>query len=417
MNDVTGSAQKGGLVASHVILADQSDAIHAERIVAGAARVLIAADLVVASMPDILTKVGAETLHALVNTDEIQTGSFVRNAKARFPADELKQRLIDRLDAKRVEFLPAGTYARSLTGDVLGVNLLMLGMAWQKGWIPLTRAAIEKAIRLNGVAVDANLSAFAWGRRIAVQPELLDDGSKVGPELDTSTLAGLIEHRSRELTSYQDTAYSQRYRALVEQIKHFEHERMPGRSEVTEAVARFAYKLMAYKDEYEVARLLSDPEFFRRIEREFEGPYKVIFHMAPPLLARRDKDSGQLRKRAYGPGTLTLLRLLAKFRGLRGTWADPFGYTQERRTERRLIDEYFELIKEIAASLTPANYAVAVELASLPDEIRGYGHVKDASLARFSTRCGALLDKLRNAEADGKTTSEFQLREVAQSTR
>ena len=350
VNDVTGSAQKGGLVASHVIIAEHVDAIHAERIVTGGAKVLVAADLVVAAMPDILSKVGPETRHALVNSDEIQTGSFLRDPKARFPAAELRQRLVERLDSTRVEFLSADTYARSLTGDVLGINLLMLGMAWQKGWIPLTRASIEKAIHLNGVAVAANLAAFAWGRRIAVQPGVLADAGMSAPVPDTSTIDGLIGHRSMKLTEYQNAAYAEHYRTRIDRISRLERERIPGHSAITGAVARFGYKLMAYKDEYEVARLLSDPDFLRQIEREFEGPYKVVLHLAPPLLARRDPVTGYLRKRAYGPWTQPLLRILASLKGLRGTWMDPFGHTQERRTERRLADEYFDLWRRSSLS-------------------------------------------------------------------
>jgi indolepyruvate ferredoxin oxidoreductase len=394
VNDVTGSAQKGGLVASHVIIADRADAIHAERIVAGGAKVLIAADIVVAAMPDILTRVGSETQHAIINTDATQTGSFLRNAKARFPVNDLKQRLIGRLDASRAEFVAADTYARALTGDVQGVNLLLLGMAWQKGWIPLTRGAIEQAIRLNGVAVSANLAAFAWGRRLAIQPGLVVN-SEGDTKIDTSTIDGLIAHRARALVAFQDVAYSARYRTAVETIRRVEQERMPGQTALTEAVARYAYKLMSYKDEYEVARLLSDPAFFKRIEREFEGPYKVVFHMAPPLLARKNPATGHLKKRAYGPSTLALLRILARLKGLRGTWADPFGYSAERRTERQLIGQYLDVIAKISEELTLENHAVAVELASLPDEIRGYGHVKEASIQLFAKRHADLLAQFR----------------------
>jgi indolepyruvate ferredoxin oxidoreductase len=180
---------------------------------------------------------------------------------------------------------------------------------------------------------------------------------------------------------------------------------VPGQTALSQAAARYAYKLMAYKDEYEVARLLSDPAFFQRIDREFEGPYKVMFHMAPPLLARRDPSSGHLRKRAYGRSTLLLLRALSKLRSLRGTWADPFGYTSERKTERRLVEEYLDLLDEIGGVLMPANHAIAVELASLPDEIRGYGHVKEASILRFAERRAQLLEQFRNVASAKESVS------------
>ena len=232
---------------------------------------------------------------------------------------------------------------------------------------------------------------------------------------DTSTIDGLIGHRSKKLTEYQNATYAEHYRARIDRISGLERERIPGHSAITGAVARFGYKLMAYKDEYEVARLLSDPAFLRQIEREFEGPYKVVLHLAPPLLARRDPVTGHLRKRAYGPWTLPLLRILASLKGLRGTWMDPFGHTQERRTERRLADEYFDLMEAIVAVLTPANAAIALELASLPDEIRGYGHVKEAGLARYAARRRELLEVLHNAGAERKADADLAPRAVVPS--
>jgi indolepyruvate ferredoxin oxidoreductase len=287
-------------------------------------------------------------------------------------------------------------------------------MAWQKGWIPLTRTVIEQAIRLNGVAVDANLAAFAWGRRIAVQPALaVTDEHGTASHFDTSTLDGLIAHRSLALAKYQNEAYAARYRAEVEKVRRVEQERAPGRTELTEAVARYGYKLMAYKDEYEVARLLSDPAFSAQIARDFEGPYRVLFHMAPPLFARRDRLTGHLKKRAYGRGAHALLGFLAKFKWLRGTFADPFGYTAERRVERSLIDAYFSLLKEISARLSPANYAIAIGLASLPDDIRGFGHVKEANVARIAERRRDLLDRLDRGFADPKAETQSSPRVTA----
>lgn len=400
VNDVTGSAQKGGLVASHVIVADSADAIHTERILPGSANVLIAADLVVAAMPEILSRTGAGTQHALINTDEIQVGSFLRNARASFPRQKLQDRLADRIARDRIVFLAADACARALTGDVMGVNLMMLGFAWQRGWIPLRRDAIEQAVRLNGVAVDANLAAFAWGRRLAVQPDLAAQfGNEKAP--DTATLDGLIAHRSRELEKYQGARYAGRYRDLVARVRRAEEKCAPGRSDLTEAVARFGYKLMAYKDEYEVARLLSDPAFFSRIAGEFEGDYKVVFHMAPPLLSRRNPLTGHLIKRSFGKGTRRLLSVLAKMKFLRGGPLDVFGYTAERRMERDLVTQYFAIVEEIAAALTPVNHATAVELASLPDDIRGYGHVKEASIVRAEARRSELLGRFRNEPAEG----------------
>lgn len=397
VNDVTGSAQKGGLVASHVIVADSADDIHTERILPGSANVLIAADLVVAAMPEILSKAGVGTQHALVNTDEIQVGSFLRNAKAKFPREELQRRLTDRVAREKITFLAANACARALTGDVVGVNLMLLGFAWQRGWVPLEQVSIEQAVRLNGVAIDANIAAFAWGRRLAVQPDLAARFAEDAKDTSILTLDGLIAHRAQELEKYQNSSYAQRYSDLVAKVRRAEEERAPGRSELTEAVARFGYKLMAYKDEYEVARLLSDPAFFARIADEFEGDYKIVFHMAPPLLSRRNPNTGHLVKRSFGPSTRWLLAVLAKMKFLRGSAFDVFGYTAERRMERDLVEEYFATLEEIAGALTPANHAAAVGLAALPDDIRGYGHVKDASVARAAAKRAELLQLFRDA--------------------
>ncbi len=402
VNDVTGSAQKGGLVASHLVFAEDRDALHGERIGVGKADVLIGADLVVAAMPEILSRIGRDTRYALVNTDPTQTGSFLRDAKASFPADRMRRRITERLDGKAPHFLAAATAAKALTGDVVGANIVMLGVAWQRGHVPLSRAAIEQAIRLNQVAVEANLTAFEWGRRIGADPTVADalaDRMPTSP-LDR-TLDDLIDHRAGFLATYHDAAYARRYRDLVARARAAEHAIASGDERFAYAVATYGYKLMAYKDEYEVARLLSSPTFERRVADAFEGDYKVTFHMAPPLFSRRDPHTGHPVKRAFGPWMRTVLVLVARLRFLRGTPFDPFGHTAERRAERALIADYETVIGKLCERLDRGNLPLARDIAALPDGLRGYGHVKHASMACYRADMTGLLARFDDMAASG----------------
>jgi indolepyruvate ferredoxin oxidoreductase len=258
--------------------------------------------------------------------------------------------------------------------------MFMLGYAWQKGWVPVARATLEKAIELNGVAVEFNLKSFVWGRRAAVdlaRVEKIATPAEVIPlnQHLSRNLDELVARRVDLLCAYQNAAYAARYKDFVERVRLAESEKTGG-SELTEAVARYYAKLMAYKDEYEVARLHSDPAFMQKIEGMFEGSYKVVFHLAPPISNKPDPATGEAKKSTFGPWMMRAFRLLAKFKGLRGTALDIFGRTEERRIERALITEYAATIEQLTARLTPANHALAVEIASVPEMIRGYGHVK-----------------------------------------
>ncbi|MGH8675418.1 MAG: DUF6537 domain-containing protein, partial [Burkholderiales bacterium] len=279
----------------------------------------------------------------------------------------------------------------------------MLGYCWQRGWLPLARASIERAIELNGVAVDFNLKSFVWGRRAAVDLERVRrvatpaDVIPIGQHLSRN-LEELVERREKFLTGYQDAAYAARYRALVDRARKTEQERA-GSSRLAEAVARYYAKLLAYKDEYEVARLHADPQFVQAIRAQFEGDYRLVFHLAPPLLARPDPHTGEPQKIQFGPWMLTAMRLLAKLKGLRGTALDPFGRTSERRTERALINEYEQAVERLLAGLTRDNLALAVEIASLPEQIRGYGHVKAKSIAEARRKRDELFARWPDASA------------------
>jgi indolepyruvate ferredoxin oxidoreductase len=273
--------------------------------------------------------------------------------------------------------------------------MFMLGYAWQKGWVPLGREAIERAIELNGVAVAFNQQSFVWGRRaavdlervrrIAIPAEVISIGQHISRNLDE-----LVERRMMLLTAYQNEAYAQKYLSLVEKTKSVEKQKANSTT-LTEAVARYYAKLLAYKDEYEVARLHADPAFRTKIEGMFEGEYRVVYHLAPPLLARKDPITGEPRKIAFGSWALNLFGILSRLKGLRGTAFDPFGYTDERKTERALIGEYEQSVQALFAGLTRDNHALAVEIASLPETIRGYGHIKMKSIVAARQKRGELL--------------------------
>jgi indolepyruvate ferredoxin oxidoreductase len=285
-------------------------------------------------------------------------------------------------------------------GDSIYTNPLMLGYAWQRGWVPLARASLVRAIELNGVAVDKNKAAFEWGRRAAHDPgrvaALMAPGAQVIEFKKRETLDSQVARRVEFLTAYQNAGYAERYRDLVERVRIAE---LPlGKTLLTEVVAKGMFRLMAYKDEYEVARLHAETGFREKVAAQFEGDFKIHYHLAPPLLAKRN-DKGELVKRKFGPSTYTLFRLLAKFKGLRGTALDVFGYTEERRAERALIEQYRQTVDELVAGLNAGNHALAVEIAALPEKIRGYGHVKERNLAAVRPEWQRLLEQWRGGDA------------------
>jgi indolepyruvate ferredoxin oxidoreductase len=286
----------------------------------------------------------------------------------------------------------------------------MLGYAWQKGFVPLSGEAIDRAIELNGVAVEANRAAFLWGRRAAhdlaaVEKVVAPQSEPKNRQLSRS-LDEVVSRRRSFLTDYQSAAYADRYVALVDRARKAEAEKAPGQRGLAEAVARYYFKLLAVKDEYEVARLYSDPAFARSLREQFAGDFKLSLHMAPPLLARRDPDSGHLQKREFGPWILTAMKVLARLKGLRGTALDIFGYSAERKMERKLITDYEALMDEVLQGLTAENHALAVELASIPEKIRGFGHVKEAHLKAAKACEADLLATFRDPAQRRLTAAE-----------
>jgi indolepyruvate ferredoxin oxidoreductase len=408
--DMTGLAQKGGAVYSHVRIARTPEQISAVRIAAGAANLLLGCDLVVSASADALSKLRHGYSRAIVNSHQTITGDFTRDPDLAFPGHEMQHSIARATGADGAEFLDATRLATGLLGDSIASNLFMLGYAFQRGLVPLSAAAIERAITLNGVAVEFNLDAFRWGRRAAIDPALVE--ARAAPATVpashqlSETLDQVIDRRIAFLTDYQDAAYAARYATRVRQVRNAEAECLPDETELTAAVARSLFKLMAYKDEYEVARLFTETDFLKRLADRFEGPHKLNFHLAPPLLGDRDPRTGHLRKRSFGPMMLPVFRALARLRRLRGTPFDIFGRSEERRLERRLITNYQALVDEILARLSPANHSVAVELAALPLEIRGFGHVKEANLARAKEKETTLLARFRSAPSPHALAAE-----------
>ncbi|HJQ55889.1 MAG TPA: indolepyruvate ferredoxin oxidoreductase family protein [Vineibacter sp.] len=400
--DMIGMAQKGGAVMSHVRIAGSPEAIHAVRLGAGGANLLLACDIAVASYPDALGKVEAGTTRALVNTHETITGDFTRNPDMAFPGQLLRLSIEAAAGADACDFLDAQALATALLGDSIATNPFMLGYAWQKGTLPVSEAALLRAIELNGAAVEMNRQAFLWGRRAAHDRQAVERLVNLAatPEATapSRTLDEIVAARVAHLTGYQDAAYARRYSALVDKVKAAEAARTPDNHGLAEAVARGYAKLLAYKDEYEVARLYTDGRFLDQVRRQFDGDYSIKFHLAPPLIADRDPRTGHLRKRAFGPRMMMAFRLLKRLKFLRGTRFDLFGRTAERQMERQLIADYEALVEEILVKLAPANHAIAVQLAALPDDIRGFGHVKDVHLEKVRAKWASLLAAFRDPE-------------------
>jgi indolepyruvate ferredoxin oxidoreductase len=399
--DMSGLAQKYGAVMSHVQIAATPAALHATRIDTGGASLVVGCDLVVTASTEAVAKMAPALTRSLVNATVTPTAEFVKNPNWKLPGSDLQGDI--REASREADFVAATELASGLMGDAIATNMFMLGYAYQKGWVPLTAAALERAIELNGVAVDFNRKSFLWGRRaatdlervrrIAIPAAVIPIDQRFSRNVDE-----LLERRVKFLTDYQDADYAERYRTLVNRVR--ERESALGSTKLTEAVARYYAKLLAYKDEYEVARLHSDGEMRRKIEGMFEGDYQVVYHLAPPLLARTDPLTGEPKKMRFGAWMGAAFKVLAALKGLRGTALDVFGYTDERRTERALIREYEETLETLLAGLSPQNQATAVAIASLPEEIRGYGHIKQKSVAAARKKREDLLAEFRSPKKE-----------------
>ncbi|MGE5338901.1 MAG: indolepyruvate ferredoxin oxidoreductase family protein [Gemmatimonadota bacterium] len=405
--DMAGLAQKGGAVFSHVRIARTPDDLYATRIAMGEADLLLGCDLVVSTSNEALSKIRAGATRAVINSSESPTADFVKDPDWQFAGGTMTQQVRDAIGADAsCAFVDANQLTTALMGDAIYTNPFVLGFAWQRGWIPLRHETLMRAIELNGVSIDSNKRAFDWGRAAAhdldaVKRAALPDqyaAQVIELKRPASSLADIVARRIEFLTGYQNAAYAAKYADLVERVRKVESDRLGGSTRLAEAVARGYFKLLAYKDEYEVARLHADPAFRAKIAAQFEGDYKLNFHLAPPLLAKPDPVTGRPAKMRFGPWMMSALRLLAPLKFLRGTALDPFGRTAERRAERALIGEYERLVDEVLGKLAADNHALAVALATLPEEIRGYGHVKEQNLRTARAKWGELLAKFRGQQ-------------------
>ena len=399
--DMAGLAQKGGAVYSHMRIAERPEDIHAIRIAAGGADLVLGGDIVVAGNKKVLASVKPGSTRMVINLAEFFPGDFTRNADFSLPTERLKRAISTAAGAEQTHFIDANRIATALFGSTLASNVFLVGYAYQLGAIPLTADAIEQAIALNGEAVKVNIAAFQFGRRAAVDPTGVEALAKPPVEDENRKLSQsfdeMVERRVEFLTTYQNAGYAARYRALVEKVKAAEAAKAPGSCGFAEAVARYLFKLMAYKDEYEVARLYTDGDFVKQVAATFDGKdLRFEFHLAPPFLAKPNPVTGVPRKMSFGPWMMRAFGVLAKFKFLRGTALDPFGYTQERTTERKLIADYEALLDELMTKLTPANHPLAVALAAIPEKIRGYGHVKARHLTAAKADEAALLEQFRS---------------------
>jgi indolepyruvate ferredoxin oxidoreductase len=449
-------------VTTHIRIARTPEDIHAVRIAAGEADLVLGCDMVVVNDYWALSKVRGERSHVVLNTYEAMPGTFTTHPDMQFPAADIIAGVKVALGGRDPLLIDATQLATALLGDAIASNLFILGYAWQQGLVPISFDAIMRAVELNGAAVAMNQQAFAWGRLAVVNPQavqeaaglihnsqtesertpgtlqILPPGEWESTEWGATSLARdpalrnpsneselrglpegnagnrgdvaflplddlrlsrsldeLIARRAAFLTDYQNAAYARRYTDLIAKVRAAENLRAPGSNALTEAVARYFFKLMAYKDEYEVARLYTSGDFQRRLQQQFEGDYKLHFHLAPPLLASKDAQ-GRLQKKEYGPWVFTAFKLMARLRFLRGGLLDIFGYSEERKTERQLIGDYEKTIGGLLSSLDAEKLLLAVEIASIPEHIRGYGHVKEAHLHKAKAREAELLKQWSN---------------------
>ncbi len=400
--DMTGMSQKGGAVLTHLRVAERAEDLDATRISAASTDLVIGCDALVASTAGVLDTIERGRTRVVLNTHKTIPGEAVRDRDFDFDIAQLTRMIEQAAGKSAVDILEANALATALTGDAIATNTFLLGYAVQKGLVPVSLEAIEEAFRLNAVAVEGNLRALRIGRLAAHDPGAVEAAiARMGPGADepvSATLDEIITRRVRELTGYQNAAYAERYRALVTRVREAEGANAKAMSGLAEAVARYYYKLLAYKDEYEVARLYSDGRYRAWLSQAFEGDVKLTFHMAPPW-ARDYSGAARPRKQDFGGWVRHLFPLLARFKVLRGTRLDPFGRSKERREEVALIADYEAVVEELIGTLSPERHALCIEIASIPDAIRGYGPVKARNLEKAKAREAELLARLRAEDA------------------
>ena len=397
--DMVGISQKNGAVVTHLKIAATPDAIAAVRVARGAADLILGCDLVTSASERILAAASRQRTHVVVNSHETMPAHFTHDANFDVRGGALTLKIAAAVKQGGLSAIDAADIATKLLGDSIAANLFTLGYAWQKGLVPVSRAMIEEAVKLNGVAVKMNLAAFTWGRRAAVDEQAVRKLIGARGEKAPETLAEIVARRVEFLTAYQDQSYAAAYRHFVEKVA-------ASSQPLALVVARNLFKLMAYKDEYEVARLYSDGSFAAAIGKQFTGDVRLTFHLSPPLASGTDPLTGRPLKKPYGPWMMQAFRLLARLKGLRGTAFDPFGRTAERRMERQLITDYRTMIEGLLPDLQPANLATALELAAVPEMIRGFGPVKAANVEKARLRESELLAAFSAGALPQRTAAE-----------
>lgn len=402
--DMTGLAQKGGPVMSHVRICERQDRLHATRIATGEADSLLGCDLMATLGEEPLAKIRAGHTRAVAASTQRMTGEFLTDPDLEFPQARMEREIAQAVGAEHLDLLDAGALAQALVGDAIFANLLLLGYAWQKGLVPVGEEALLRAIELNGAAVEANRNAFRWGRRaacdasavaaIAFPPERTPEARRLSGSLEE-----VVERRCAELERYQDRALADRYRSRIEAVRRAESACVPGSTRLAEAAARSHFRLLAVKDEYEVARLFCDPAFARALAENFEGGFRLRFHFSLPFLGRPRKAGDEPRKRSFGPWMMGALRLTARARRLRGTPLDPFRHGAERALERRLLRDFERDLDAIVAGLTAERLDESVRLVERYGAIRGYGPVKEAAARAALERIAPLRTSLGIATA------------------
>jgi indolepyruvate ferredoxin oxidoreductase len=391
--DMTGMSQKNGSVTSHVKIAETPERLRAQRIATGEADLVLGCDMLTAGASDAISKMRPGRTTVVVNLHEQPTGTFAQQRDWEFPAEQVRSLIAEAVGGEAgVDFIDATKLATALMGDSIAANLFMMGYAWQKGLIPLSEASLLRAIELNGVAVGSNKRSFLWGRRAGVDLKRVEKTATPAQAIVVQmpqSLDSVIKKRVEFLTGYQNAAYAAQYADLIDKVRAAESAHNLG-TKLTTAVAKSLFKLMAYKDEYEVARLYTDGRFVEQLASQFEGKFSLKFNMAPPLFAKKDAK-GHLVKAEFGSWMWSAFKLLAKLKGLRGGAFDVFGYTAERKMERALVAEYRGMIDDVLRSLDASTHATAVELAALPEQIRGFGHVKEKAVAEYRVRQAELL--------------------------
>ena len=377
--DMTGLAQKGGAVKSFLKIFNDPKEINTLRLSYGDTNLLMGFDLLVANEDEVLKTLDKQKTKSIINSDEIMTGEFTRDKNFFLPFDKMKENLINILGKNNIDFIPSNTIANKILGDSILSNMFIVGNAYQSGLIPVKANAIEQAIKLNGVSIEENINAFRLGRYSKNNKQeilnLIYEKEKIINDFDEKFI-----DRYNFLIEYQNKKYADKYKELVDYVKKYEENINVDVKNFSNAVAINYFKLMSYKDEYEVARLYSNNEFINKINETFEGNFKINFHLAPPIFYKKDKVTGNPLKMTFGSWTMNLFKFISKFKFLRGTYFDLFGYFEERKIERLLINKYKNLIQEICPKLTIDNYSLAVEIASIPDQIRGFGYIKKKNI-------------------------------------